>query len=134
MQIISTPDAPQAIGPYSQAVGIDQLIFTSGQIPLTADGSKVEGDISAQTEQVFNNLEAILTSRGCTLGNVIKVTVFMTDLGEFAEMNSVFAQRFGDHRPARSTVQVSALPTGANVEIEAIAVPATSWATFSDQA
>jgi 2-iminobutanoate/2-iminopropanoate deaminase len=121
MQVISTVDAPKAIGPYSQAVALDGLVFTSGQIPLYADGQKVEGDISVQTEQVFNNLEAILASSGSSLSRVIKVTVFMTDLAEFAEMNAVFARRFGEHRPARSTVQVVALPTGARVEIEAVA-------------
>ncbi|MCZ4306978.1 Rid family detoxifying hydrolase [Zoogloeaceae bacterium G21618-S1] len=121
MNVVSTPNAPQAIGPYSQAIALDGLLFTSGQIPLATDGSKVEGDIAVQTEQVFNNLEGILTSAGATLADVIKVTVFMTDLGEFAAMNAVFAKRFGEHRPARSTVQVVALPTGARVEIEAIA-------------
>jgi len=121
MQIISTADAPKAIGPYSQAIALDGLVFTSGQIPLSADGQKVEGDIAVQTEQVFNNLEAILVSCGSSLARVIKVTVFMTDLAEFAEMNAVFAKRFGEHRPARSTVQVVALPTGARVEIEAVA-------------
>ncbi|TVO57065.1 Rid family detoxifying hydrolase [Denitromonas halophila] len=121
MNVVSTPNAPQAIGPYSQAIALEGLLFTSGQIPLTTDGSKVEGDIAVQTEQVFNNLEGILMSTGATLSDVIKVTVFMTDLGEFAAMNAVFAKRFGAHRPARSTVQVVALPTGARVEVEAIA-------------
>lgn len=120
MQIVSTTDAPQAIGPYSQAIITDGWLYTSGQIPLSASGDKVQGDISAQTEQVFNNLEAIITSCGATLARVVKVTVFMTDLAEFGEMNSVFARRFGAHRPARSTVQVAALPTGARVEIEAV--------------
>lgn len=122
MKIVSTPTAPQAIGPYSQAIVTGGMIFTSGQIPLRADGSKLEGDIAAQTEQVFDNLSAILESQGSSLVKVVKVTVFMTDLGEFAAMNAVFAQRFGEHRPARSTVQVAALPTGARVEIEAIAL------------
>ncbi len=121
MQIISTTDAPQAIGPYSQAIVVGDLVFTSGQIPLSVDGQKIEGDIAAQTEQVFDNLEAILGSCGSALARVIKVTVFMTDLAEFADMNAVFARRFGEHRPARSTVQVVALPTGARVEIEAVA-------------
>lgn len=121
MQIISTTEAPQAIGPYSQAIVTGDLVFTSGQIPLSADGQKVEGDIAAQTEQVFDNLEAILSSCGSALARVIKVTVFMTDLAEFADMNAIFARRFGEHRPARSTVQVVALPTGARVEIEAVA-------------
>ena len=122
MKIVSTPTAPQAIGPYSQAIVTGGMIFTSGQIPLRADGSKLEGDIAAQTEQVVDNLSAILDSQGSSLAKVVKVTVFMTDLGEFAAMNAVFAQRFGEHRPARSTVQVAALPTGARVEIEAIAL------------
>ncbi len=121
MRIISTTDAPQAIGPYSQAIVVGDLVFTSGQIPLSVDGQKIEGDIAAQTEQVFDNLEAILGSCGSALARVIKVTVFMTDLAEFADMNAVFARRFGEHRPARSTVQVVALPTGARVEIEAVA-------------
>ncbi|WP_323000985.1 RidA family protein [Denitromonas sp.] len=121
MQVICTDRAPQAIGPYSQAIALDGLLFTSGQIPLTTAGEKVAGDIAAQTGQVFDNLEGILSSAGAALSDVIKVTVFMTDLGEFAAMNAVFAQRFGEHRPARSTVQVAALPTGARVEIEAIA-------------
>lgn len=121
MQIISTTEAPQAIGPYSQAIATGDLVFTSGQIPLSAGGQKVEGDIAAQTEQVFDNLEAILRNCGSALAKVIKVTVFMTDLAEFADMNAVFARRFGEHRPARSTVQVVALPTGARVEIEAVA-------------
>ncbi|MEZ5626343.1 MAG: RidA family protein [Rhodocyclaceae bacterium] len=120
MHVICTDRAPQAIGPYSQAIALDGLLFTSGQIPLTTAGEKVAGDIAAQTGQVFDNLDAILSSAGAALSDVIKVTVFMTDLGEFAAMNAVFAQRFGEHRPARSTVQVAALPTGARVEIEAI--------------
>lgn len=121
MQTVSTLNAPQAIGPYAQAIINDGWLFTSGQIPLTASGQNVDGDIAAQTEQVFDNLSAILEHCGTSLTKVVKVTVFMTDLGEFADMNEVFARRFGNHRPARSTVQVAALPTGARVEIEAIA-------------
>lgn len=121
MQIVSTEQAPKAIGPYAQAIVTDGSIHTSGQIPLTAAGEKVAGDIAAQTEQVFDNLEAVLAAGGSSLGKVISVNVYMTDLGEFAQMNEVFARRFGGHRPARSTVQVAALPTGARVEIAAIA-------------
>ena len=122
MQSILTPNAPRAIGPYSQAIASDEgWLFTSGQIPLDADGNRRDGDIAVQTEQVFENLEAILDAGGSALAGVVKVTVFMTDLGEFAAMNEIFARRFGEHRPARSTVQVAALPTGARVEIEAIA-------------
>lgn len=121
MQIISTRKAPQAIGPYSQAIVSDDWVHTSGQIPLDAAGQKVTGSIEDQTEQVFNNLEAVLDAAGSSLAGVVSVTVFMTDLAEFTAMNGVFARRFGDHRPARSTVQVAALPTGARVEIAAIA-------------
>lgn len=121
MQIVSTERAPKAIGPYSQAIVIDSWIHTSGQIPLTAAGEKVSGDIAAQTEQVFDNLETVLAAGGSSLAKVVSVIVYMTDLGEFARMNEVFARRFGEHRPARSTVQVAALPTGARVEIAAIA-------------
>lgn len=121
MQIISTEQAPMAIGPYSQAIVIDGWIHTSGQIPLTATGEKLGGDIAAQTEQVFDNLEAVLAAGRSALARVVSVNVYMTDLGEFAQMNEVFARRFGAHRPARSTVQVAALPTGARVEIAAIA-------------
>ena len=121
MQVINTTAAPQAIGPYVQAMVSDGWVHTSGQIPLTAAGEKVGGDIQAQTEPVFNNLEAVLDSAGSALAQVVSVTVYMTDLAQFADMNAVFARRFGAHRPARSTVQVAALPTGAHVEIAAIA-------------
>ncbi len=121
MQTLSTEHAPAAIGPYAQAIVSDGWLFTSGQIPLTAAGAKIDGDITRQTEQVLDNLSAILEHGGSSLAHVLKVTVFMTDLGEFGAMNEVFAKRFGDHRPARSTVQVAALPTGARVEIEAVA-------------
>ena len=122
MKIVTTDNAPKAIGPYSQAIRIDGMLYTSGQLPLHADGSKAEGDIASQTEQVFDNLEAILGSQATALAQVVKVTVYMTDLAEFAQMNEVFAKRFGTHKPARSTVQVTALPTGARVEIEAMAL------------
>ena len=121
MQIISTEQAPKAIGPYSQAIAIDGWLHTSGQIPLTAAGEKIAGDIAAQTGQVFDNLEAVLAAGGSALAQVVSVIVYMTDLAEFTRMNEVFARRFGEHRPARSTVQVAALPTGARVEIAAIA-------------
>lgn len=121
MKIIATSAAPQAIGPYSQAIVTDNWVFTSGQIPLTASGEKVGGDIAVQTEQVFDNLEAVLAGAGSALAQVASVTVYMTDLAQFADMNAVFARRFGSHRPARSTVQVVALPTGAHVEIAAVA-------------
>lgn len=121
MKIVSTEHAPRAIGPYSQAIVIDGWIHTSGQIPLSASGEKITGDIAVQTGQVFDNLEAVLAAGGSELAKVVSVIVYMTDLAEFAQMNEVFARRFGEHRPARSTVQVVALPTGARVEIAAIA-------------
>jgi 2-iminobutanoate/2-iminopropanoate deaminase len=121
MQIISTKEAPQAIGPYSQAIVSGDWVHTSGQIPLDAAGQKVAGGIEEQTEQVFDNLEAVLRAAGASLAGVVSVTVFMADLAEFAAMNAIFARRFGEHRPARSTVQVAALPIGARVEIAAIA-------------
>lgn len=121
MEFVATKDAPAAIGPYSQAVASDGWLFTSGQIPLSAAGEKVDGDIARQTGQVLDNLEAILASRGLGLSAVVSTTVYLTDLAEFAAMNAVYAARFGSHLPARTTVQVAALPTGARVEISAVA-------------
>ncbi|MFC5301169.1 Rid family detoxifying hydrolase [Azospira restricta] len=121
MEFVATKDAPAAIGPYSQAVASDGWLFTSGQIPLTAAGEKVDGDIARQTGQVLDNLEAILASRGLGLSAVVSTTVYLTDLAEFAAMNAVYATRFGSQLPARTTVQVAALPTGARVEISAVA-------------
>lgn len=119
--VISTPDAPQAIGPYSQAIATPQYVFCSGQIPIDpATGDLVAGGIVEQTHQVLKNLTALLASTGLTLQNVVKTTVFVTDLGEFAAMNEVYAQYFTSEQPARSTVQVAALPKGSRVEIEAI--------------
>jgi len=121
MKIISTNEAPTAIGPYSQAVEAGGLLFTSGQIPLRADGTLVEGDISKQIEQVLKNLDAVLGEAGVGRDNVVKVTIFMTDLSQFATVNEAYGAYFGDHRPARSTVQVAALPRDVQVEIELIA-------------
>ncbi|MBI2276008.1 MAG: deaminase [Dechloromonas sp.] len=121
MHIIATQEAPPAIGPYAQAVVSEDWIYTSGQIPLAASGEKIGGSIEVQTGQVFDNLEAVLEAAGSGLARVVSVTVFMTDLAEFGAMNEVYARRFGSHRPARSTVQVAALPTAARVEIAAVA-------------
>jgi len=119
---IGVDGAPKAIGPYAQGVIAQGLLFTAGQVPLDPKTMKlVEGDIAAQTHRVFDNLEAILKGAGCTLADVVKATVFMMDLGDFARMNEVYAARFGDHRPARSTVQVVKLPAGAQIEIELVA-------------
>ena len=121
-KIISTDRAPKAIGPYSQAVDLGDLVFCSGQIPLDpATGQIVAGDIQAQTERVLKNLQEVLQAAGLGLGDVVRTTVFMTDLGEFPAMNEVYARHFPQDPPARSTVQVAALPRGARVEVDAIA-------------
>lgn len=119
MKPVTDSGAPAAIGPYVHAVAVGDLLFTSGQIPLTLDGTMPEG-IAAQTEQVFDNLAAVLAAAGTGLDRVVKATVFVTDLGDFATLNAVYEKRFGSHKPARSTVQVAALPRGASVEIELV--------------
>lgn len=118
---IITPNAPGAIGPYSQGVTLGDLVFVSGQTPLKPDGSLVSGTVAEQTEQCLKNVTAILLAAGLTPDRVVKTTVYMTDLGKFAEMNEVYAKHFKAPYPARATVQVSALPKGANVEIDAVA-------------
>lgn len=120
-QAVTTQDAPAAIGPYSQAVKVGQLVFTSGQIPLRPDGSPVEGQIQEQTRQVFANLRAVLAAAGSSLERAVKVTVFVTDLGQFADLNAVYAEHFSAPYPARSTVEVSRLPRDVLVEIEVVA-------------
>ncbi len=121
---INAAGAPAAIGPYVHAVRLGDLLFTSGQIPLALDGAMPEG-IEAQTERVFDNLAAVLAEAGAGFADVAKATVFVTDLGDFARLNAVYEKRFGGHKPARSTVQVAALPRGASVEIELVArIPA----------
>lgn len=121
MNIIQTPDAPQAIGPYAQAVAVDGWLFTSGQIPLNAAGELVDGDVTVQTTQVLDNLHAVLTAAGGSFDKVVKTTVFLADMNDFAAMNAVYAARFGSHTPARSTVQVARLPRDVKVEIEVVA-------------
>ena len=121
-RVVSTADAPQAIGPYSQAIAIGDLVFCSGQIPLTPQGIVVEGDITTQTRQVLTNLKYVLASASSSLERVVKTTVFLADLGEFKAMNDVYTEFFPDAPPARSTVQVARLPRDVRVEIEAIAV------------
>jgi 2-iminobutanoate/2-iminopropanoate deaminase len=120
--IVSTPRAPQAIGPYSQAVTAGDLIFTSGQIPLDpATQQMVQGDVRAQAERVMENLGAVLEAAGASFEKVVKATIFLVDLNDFAAVNEIYGKRFPKHPPARSTVQVAALPTGARLEIELIA-------------
>ena len=120
--VIHTANAPAAMGPYSQALGYDNLIFTSGQIPLRTDGTLVEGDIVAQARQVLANVQAVLEAAGSDMAHVLKATVFLSDLGNFNTVNEIYAEAFGDHKPARSCVQVAALPRNVGIEIETIAV------------
>ena len=119
---IQTPSAPAAIGPYSQAIVSGDLVFTSGQIPLDPETQQlVTGDIKVMTDRVMQNLEAVLRAAGCTFADVVKSTIFLADLADFAAVNEVYGRRFPNDPPARSTVQVAALPKGARVEIELIA-------------
>lgn len=123
MKAIATTQAPAAIGPYSQAVKAGNLVFLSGQIPLDpATGAIVAGGIDKQTERVMHNLEAVLRAAGCRFTDVVRTTIFLTDLANFAAVNEVYGKFFGETPPARATVQVSALPKGAHVEIDAIAL------------
>ena len=122
LRIIATDAAPKAIGPYAQAIVAGDLVFCSGQIPLDQkSGDVVTGDIKVQAARVLDNLAAVLDGAGSGLDRVLKTTVFLCDMADFPAMNEVYAQRFGAHRPARSTVQIGALPRGARIEIEAIA-------------
>ena len=121
--VIHTESAPKAIGPYSQAIRIGDFVYTAGQVSIVpATGDLIAGDIEAQTRQALNNLKAVLEAAGSGLDKVVKTTVFMTDLGDFTRMNGVYAEFFPSQPPARSTVQVAALPKGAMVEIECVAV------------
>ena len=122
-QIVKTADAPQAIGPYSQAVTANGFVFASGQIPIDpATGKFVEGGIVEQTEQVLRNVSNLLEAAGTSLARVVKTTVFLADMDDFAAMNETYARFFGDDPPARSTVQAARLPRDARVEIEVVAL------------
>src|SRR5690554_5494924 len=120
-KIIATKEAPAAIGPYSQAIQAGNLLYTSGQIPLNLEGNIVEGGIEQQTHQVFRNLQAVLEAAGTGLNQAIKVTVYMKDMNQFAAVNEIYADYFGDHKPARSTVEVARLPKDVLIEIDLIA-------------
>jgi 2-iminobutanoate/2-iminopropanoate deaminase len=121
--VVATDAAPKAIGPYSQAITTDGLVFTAGQVALDPKSGELVGTTTAQqTEQVFKNLEAVLAAAGTSLGNVVKTTVYLADMADFAQMNEVYAKHFGAHKPARSTVQAAGLPKAARVEIDMIAV------------
>lgn len=122
-EVIETDKVPAPVGPYSQAIRVDNSVFVAGQIGLdAATGKLVDGDIKAQTRQALQNLSAVLEAAGTTLNNVVKTTVFLADLDDFADMNEVYAEFFADHPPARSAVQVARLPLDALIEIEAIAI------------
>jgi len=122
-QAISTSDAPKAIGPYSPAVRAGQMVFISGQVPIDpATGNLIDGDIAAQTRRVFDNLGALLKAAGLSYANVVRTTVFLADMNDFAAMNQTYATFFSEPYPARSTVQVSRLPKDARVEIDVIAI------------
>ena len=123
MEIIATDGAPKAIGPYSQAIKSGKVLYTSGQIGLDpATGNLVEGDFAAQANRVFENLKAVLAAAGANFSNVVKATVYLTDLANFTTLNEIYASYFGDTKPARSTVGVAQLPKGALVEIDLIAI------------
>ncbi len=122
-EVIATPNAPQAIGPYSQAIRANGFVFVSGQIPLDpATGQIVEGGVAEQTERVLANLEAILKAAGSALDQVVRTTVYLKDMGEFVAMNEVYARFFPREAPARATVEVARLPKDVRVEIDAIAL------------
>ena len=123
MIIINSDQAPKAIGPYSQAILAGNVMYTSGQIALDpATGALVDGDFSAQVHRVFNNLKAVLAAGGATFANVVKATVYLTDLANFTTLNEIYASYFGDTKPARTTVGVAQLPKGGLVEIDLIAI------------
>ena len=121
MKAVSTEKAPAAIGPYSQAVQVGDMLYTSGQIALNTKGEMVSDDIHDQTRQVLENLGEILSAVGATYNDVIKTTIFLVDMDDFLAVNTVYAEYFGEHKPARATVAVKALPRDAKVEIECIA-------------
>lgn len=120
-EVIFTKNAPAAVGPYSQAIKIGDMVFCSGQIPLVPEtGEVVEGDVRAQATQSLENVKAVLTEVGATFNNVVKTTVFIKDMNDFGAINEVYAQYFGDHKPARSCVEVARLPKDVLVEVEVI--------------
>lgn len=120
-RVIQTDAAPAAVGPYSQAIAIGDLLFTAGQIPLTTDGTLVDGDVEAQTRQVLANLRAVLEAGGSDPAQVVKCTVFLRDMDDFSRVNAIYGETFADAPPARSAIQVARLPFDAAIEIEAVA-------------
>lgn len=122
MKVVQTNEAPAAIGPYSQGIVVNNLFYSSGQIPLTAEGELLQGDVKEQTHQVFKNLKAVLKEAGASLETVVKATVFIKNMDEFAAVNEVYGEYFSTHKPARSCVEVARLPKDVLVEIEVIAL------------
>ncbi|NWQ44536.1 RidA family protein [Bacillus sp. EB106-08-02-XG196] len=122
MQVVQTNQAPAAIGPYSQGIIVNNLFYSSGQIPLTAEGVMIEGGIKEQTHQVFKNLDAVLSAAGASFDTVVKATVFIKSMDDFASINEVYGEYFSTNKPARSCVEVARLPKDALVEIEVIAL------------
>lgn len=122
MKVVNTKLAPAAIGPYSQGMIVNNLFYSSGQIPLTAEGELVEGDVKVQTHQVFKNLKAVLAEAGASLETVVKATVFIKDMNDFPVINDVYGDYFSEHKPARSCVEVARLPKDVLIEIEVIAL------------
>jgi len=122
MKFIATNEAPSAIGPYSQAIAVGGMVYTSGQIALNTKGEMVGNDVETQTHQVMKNLEYVLMAAGAEYGDVIKTTIFLADMDDFLKVNAIYAQYFGDHKPARSTVAVKTLPKNALVEIDCMAL------------
>jgi 2-iminobutanoate/2-iminopropanoate deaminase len=122
MKAIQTNQAPAAIGPYSQGIIVNNLFYSSGQIPLTAEGTMITGDIKEQTHQVFKNLQAVLSEAGSSLESVVKTTVFIKSMDDFASLNEVYGEYFSTHKPARSCVEVARLPKDSLVEIEVVAL------------
>jgi len=127
MKRIQTDKAAAAIGPYSQAVKVGDMIYTSGQIPMTADGVLVKGDIHDQTRQILNNLQAVLEAAGSSLSQIVKTTIYLTDMDDFIAVNTVYGEYFSGAYPARSTVAVKTLPKNVDIEIDAIAVAEQSY-------
>lgn len=127
MKFIATKEAPQAIGPYSQAVEVNGMIYTSGQIALSPEGIMSQEDVEGQTHQVMKNLFYVLEAGGAHFNDVIKTTIFLADMGDFDKVNKIYAHYFGDHKPVRSTVAVKTLPKNALVEIDCIALAGTDY-------
>jgi len=127
MKRVQTDKAPAAIGPYSQAVKVGDMIYTSGQIPMTADGKLVDGDIKAQTRQILENLTQVLEAGGSSLSQIVKTTIYLTDMDDFIAVNTVYGEYFAGSYPARSTVAVKTLPKNVDIEIDAIAIAEKSY-------